>query len=183
MTGQGTGQVTGQVTGVVVWITGRPSAGESKLSRALVAGLRAAGEQAVVLDGDEVRSALVPAPGYDDDARTAFYAKETLGRLAGLLARGGAAVSVPATANLRRYRDDARAQAPRFLEVFVETPREVCEARDAKGLYAAVRRGEAQGLPGVDAPFEPPVAPDVVASGGADEAAVQRIVALVRGAP
>ena len=176
-----TDQVTGQVTGVVVWITGRPSAGKSKLSRALVAGLRAAGEQAVVLDGDEVRKALVPAPGYDDDARTAFYA--TLGRLAALLARGGAAVLVPATANLRRYRDDARAQAPRFLEVFVETPREVCEARDAKGLYAAVRRGEAQGLPGVDAPFEPPVAPDVVASGGADEAAVQRIVALVRGAP
>ena len=70
------------MSGVVVWLTGLPSSGKSTLARAIAA---ASEEPALVLDGDEVREALVPRHGYDPDARAAFY--ETLGRLAALAAR------------------------------------------------------------------------------------------------
>jgi len=64
----------------------------------------------------------------------------------------------------------------RFLEVWVATPLDACEARDPKGLYAAARRGEASQLPGVGVAYEPPEAPEVTADGGQDDVAVAAIV-------
>src|SRR5205085_552587 len=86
--------VTGE--GAVVWITGLPASGKSTLATAIAAQLRAAGTPPIVLDGDEVRAAIVPRHGYDPDGRDAFY--RTLGKLAALIARQGAIVLVPATA-------------------------------------------------------------------------------------
>ena len=139
-------------TGAVVWFTGLPSSGKSTLARAVAA----AAPGAVVLDGDDVRQWLVPSPGYTDAERAAFY--ETLANTAAGLARQGHLVLVPATAHRQASRAHARAVAPRFLEVFIDTPLPVCAARDAKGLYARRQAG----LPGFDVAYEAPVAADVV---------------------
>jgi adenylylsulfate kinase-like enzyme len=77
------------------------------------------------------------------------------------------------------HRDRARELAPRFLEVHVATPAAECERRDPRGLYAAARAGTASGVPGVDVAYEAPETPDVVASGGADVPALERIVSLL----
>jgi len=163
--------------GAVVWVTGLPSSGKSTLARALADRLRARGETAAVLDGDELRAALHPAPGFGPEERAAFYA--TLGDLAALLAGQGLVAIVAATGHRRTFRDRARAAARRFLEVFVDVPAATCAARDAKGLWAAARAGTAPELPGHGVPYEPPLAPEVVAAGGEDPAAVERILALL----
>ena len=169
--------MSARATGVVVWITGLPSSGKSTLARLLQRRLREAGRPSLVLDGDEVRGALVPAPGYTPGARDAFYA--TLGRLAALAAAQGLVVVVPATAHRATYRAAARALWPAFIEVHVDVGPDECRRRDAKGLYAAAGEGRAQGLPGADLAYEPPAAPDVTASGGADDRAVDRVLALL----
>jgi len=159
--------------GTVVWITGLPSAGKTKLAERLWHRLLHARRHVVLLDGDAVREALKPTPGYGEEARRDFY--ETLANLAALIANQGHVVIVPATAHLRMYRDKARELAPGFVEVYVCTSPESCERRDAKGLYAAVREGKVTGLPGIDVAYEPPEAPDVVALGGYDEEALHKI--------
>lgn len=166
------------MTGGIICVTGRPQSGKSTLARAVARRLRAAGAAALVLDGDEVRGALVPAPGYGEGERDAFYA--TLANLAGVLAAQGVWVVVAATAHLRRYRERLHALAPRYLEVFVDATLEACQARDTKGLYAKFREGLAPSLPGVGATYEVPERPDVVASGGQDMRAVREVLAIVK---
>jgi adenylylsulfate kinase len=163
--------------GRVVWITGLPSAGKSTLAVSLNERLRAAGTACCLLDGDAVRDALVPRPGYDEVSRDHFY--ETLARLAALLASQGLLVLVAATAHQRAYRDRARALAGRFLEVWVDVPLEECRSRDAKGLYAAQTEGRLSTLPGGAAAYEPPLDPDVVAHGGADADALAELTVLL----
>jgi adenylylsulfate kinase len=157
----------------VVWITGLPSSGKSTLA----ARLRERLARALVLDGDEVRDAL-GMHGYDAAARDAFY--RALAGLAALVARQGLVAIVAATAPTREQRQHARALAPRFVEVFVDTPLAECARRDAKGLYAAARGGAAPTLPGGGAAYERPEAPDVIAHGGEDDAAIAAIVERVR---
>jgi adenylylsulfate kinase len=166
------------VTGAVVWITGLPSAGKSTLAVRLAGRLRAEGIPVLLLDGDEVRRALHPAPGFSPEERTAFYG--TLARLAALAAGQGTVAVVAATSSRRAHRDEARRLWPGLLEVFVDVPLEVCERRDARGLYAKARRGEAPEFPGVGEPFEPPDAPDVLATGGEDPAAVDEVLRRLR---
>ena len=140
--------------GVVVWITGRPSAGKSVLGERLRKRLIHAQRAVLLLDGDAVRAAMKPAVGYGEQARHDFY--ETLAQLAALFAAQGLVVLVAATAHLREYRARARELAPRFVEVHVHVPAERCAQRDAKGLYAAVREGRVTGVPGADLPYEAP---------------------------
>jgi adenylylsulfate kinase len=88
-----------------------------------------------------------------------------------------------ATANRRAYRDAARQRIGRFAEVFVDTPLEMCEARDPKGLYRAAREGRAPGLPGTQQAYEPPLRPELVVSGceGSASEAAQAVLALLEG--
>lgn len=158
------------MSGCVVWVDGLPSSGKSTLAARLVVRLREVGTPALLLDGDDVRRALDPPPGFDEAGRLAFY--RTLARLAALAAGQGLVAVVAATSSRRAHRDEARRLWPGLLEVFVDVPLEECERRDAKGLYARARRGEVSGLPGVGEPFERPEAPEVRATGGEDEAAV-----------
>jgi len=167
------------VTGAVAWITGLPSAGKSTLARRLRERLAEAGRPALLLDGDEVREALVPAPGHLPAERDAFY--ETLARLAALAARQGLVAVVAATAHRRAHRERARGLAPRFVEVWVRTPPEECERRDARGLWALHRAGKAPLLPGPGVPYEEPEAPEVVAGGGRDEGALEAALRLLLG--
>lgn len=163
--------------GTVIWVTGLPGAGKSTLAARVAERLRRLALPCAVLDGDEVRAALGRPAGRGAEDRDAFY--ESLARLAALLARQGLAVLVPATANRASHRERARALAPRWIEVHVATPAAECERRDPRGLYAAARAGTASGVPGVDAAYEPPAAPDVVASGGEDADAADRVVMLL----
>lgn len=173
------------MSGVVVWITGKPSSGKSSLARAVQAELEARGLRPCLLDGDDVRSVLVPRPGYDPRARDDFYA--TLAGLAALIARQNRIVLVAATAHRREFRSRARALAPAFLEVYVDVEQAELERRDTKGLYAGAREGRAHDVPGADLAYEPPERADVVVSGSEDRAGILEISSLaarrLEGAP
>lgn len=168
-------------SGSVVWITGRPSAGKSTFAQRARQLLRARGVPSCVLDGDAVRAALVPSPGYSSAEREDFYA--SLAGIAALLATQDLTVLVPATAHLRSYREHAKKVSPRYLEVYVDVSAEEAGERDAKGLYRAARTGDVHGLPGADVAYEEPLAPDVTACGGRDDAAAARLLGLLGLAP
>jgi len=157
-------------TAFAVWLTGLPASGKSTVARALAAELARRGIRAAVLESDAVRREITPRPKYGVEEREAFYA--TLACLARLLVLHGVPVIVDATANRRAYRDRARAAIPRFLEVHVRCPLAVCQARDPKGIYRRGAEGTAQNVPGVSAPYEPPVLPEAVVDGERDDPAV-----------
>ena len=159
-----------------VWITGLPASGKSTLAGALAAELAGKGVRAAVLESDAVRREITPNASYGEPERDAFYA--TLAYLARSLVLHGVPVIVDATANRRAYRDRARAAIPRFLEAHVACPLAVCQARDPKGIYRRGAAGTARNVPGVSAPYEPPLTPEVVVDGERDDpaAAARRIV-------
>ena len=169
--------------GPIAWFTGLPSSGKSTLASSVATALRASGHaNIVVLDGDAVREALRPQPGYDDAARDAFY--ETLARLAALIAAQGDIVLVPATANLRAFRERARTLAPgRFVEVYVDTDLAVCRARDTKGLYEKAADPAATAtsgtLPGVGARYEAPLAAELTVKPDDEDGAARVMAVLV----
>ena len=165
--------------GLVVWFTGLPSAGKTTLALAVKDRLDSRHIPCCLLDSDEIREALSPRPGYHRDARDHFY--ETLSSLAALLARQGLVTLVAATAHQRAYREWARAAAPRFIEVYVNTPLEICERRDTKGLYQRARAGEISEVPGVHLTYEPPGAPAVVAPAGSSDQTAETVVSAILG--
>ena len=173
-------RVSEVMSGIVVWFTGLPSSGKSRLAARVQAEFERTGRACCVLDGDRIRALLRPEPGYSPAERDDFYT--TLSGLAAELARQGLVVLVPATAHLRKYRRQARELAPRFLEVWLNANVEECRRRDAKGLYAGFAAGKVRDLPGEDVSFESPDAPEVEATGGHDAAALDAIVRLVTAA-
>ncbi len=148
--------------GFCVWFTGLPCAGKSTLAKVLVELLTAAGRRVSLLDGDVVRTHLSKGLGFsrqDREAnllRIAFVASE-------IVRHNGVAVCA-AVSPYRDVRGRIRAMFPegQFLLVYVDTPVEVCEARDVKGMYAAARRGLLKGFTGVDDPYEPPDDAEIV---------------------
>ncbi len=157
-----------------MWITGLPASGKSTVAVALAAQLRARGVEVEVLESDALRRIFTPHPRYDEEERDAFYGQ--IAYVGGLLARHGAAVIFDATANRRAYRERARQQIPRFLEVYVDTPLEICMSRDPKGIYR-----DATAVPGLQVPYESPLDPDLVIHGDQEraEGAASRIVAML----
>lgn len=145
--------------GFGVWITGLPSSGKSTLAKELVSGLGKLGVRVVVLESDELRRILTPEPSYSTEERDRFYA--AVADIGALIARSGVNVVFDATANRRSYRDRARVSIPRFAEVFVSCPLQVCQGRDPKGIYARASSGAASSVPGLQDPYETPAAPDV----------------------
>jgi len=145
--------------GFTVWLTGLPCSGKSTISIELARCLRLLGHRVEVLDGDLVREHLSKGLGYSREDR-----EENVRRIAyvsGLLARNGVVVIVAAVSPFVAMRAEARRQLGRFSEVYVNCPLAECERRDVKGMYARARAGELLGFTGVDAPYEPPPAPDV----------------------
>jgi len=136
-----------------LWLTGHSGSGKSAIARELVPLLHQRGVEVSVLESDVMRTQLTPFPRYDDADRAFFYS--TLADLGLILFIKGRAVIFDATANRRAYRDAARKRIARFAEVFVDTPLEVCVARDAKGLYRQ----------GMKIPYEAPLAPEMVVHG------------------
>lgn len=163
-------------TGFAVWITGLPASGKSTVTAALQKELALRGLKVAVLESDALRKVLTPRPRYDEEERNVFYG--ALAHVGQLLTEHGVSVIFDATANRRAYRDRARHAIARFLEVFIDCPLDVCMSRDPKGIYRRGREGSAAGVPGMDAVYEPPDAPDVTVRGDAEDPAyaARRIV-------
>jgi adenylylsulfate kinase len=145
--------------GFAVWITGMPSSGKSTVTRELVGELQALGVPVLVLESDEMRAILTPEATYSPEERDRFYRALVL--IGALAARNGINVVFDATANRRIYREHARAVIPAFIEVYIECPLEVCTNRDPKGIYGRARSGAASTVPGLQAPYEPPLGPEI----------------------
>jgi bifunctional enzyme CysN/CysC len=170
--------------GGVVWLTGLSGAGKSTVARAVETRLLDAGRLAYVLDGDNLRHGLNADLGFaaaDRDENVRRVAE-----VARLFADAGLVALVPVISPYRHARDRARrahvmAGLP-FVEVFVDTPIEICEARDPKGLYRKARAGEITGFTGIDAPYEPPVDPELVLRPDAGDAAAlaAQVLALLK---
>lgn len=132
-----------------------------------------------VLESDVFRPIFTPHPRYDEVEREAFYRQ--VAYVGALLTRHGVPVIFDATANRRRYRDEAREKIPKFIEVYVNCPLETCIARDPKGIYRKAREGEANTVPGLQSAYEPPEKPELIVDGGREtpESAARRVMVLL----
>jgi bifunctional enzyme CysN/CysC len=151
-------------TGAVVWFTGLSGSGKSTVAYAAERLLVERGRFAVVLDGDNLRHGLNGDLGFTPEDRTENLRR--VSEVAILFAESGAIAIVPVISPYRASREAARsaveAAGLRFVEVFVDTPIELCEQRDPKGLYKKARAGEIRGFTGIDDPYEAPDAAEVV---------------------
>jgi adenylylsulfate kinase len=187
--------------GCVVWFTGLSGCGKSTVANLVDRMLYERGVHSVLLDGDNVRHGLSASPAmlaaYGDDFAKRFgltFAAEDrqenirrIGAVAELFASAGL---ITLTAFVSPYRSDRaavrraiEAQRPGdFLEVFVDTPLEVCESRDPKGLYKKARAGELKHFTGIDDPYEPPDHPELRLDGAGDDANVlaARVLSLLQ---
>jgi adenylylsulfate kinase len=163
-----------------VWLTGLSGSGKSAIARELLKVLHVRHIDAAVLESDVLRTQLTPFAHYDAAEREFFY--KTIAHFGAYLVSKDVPVLFDATANKRDYRDRARREIARFLEVFVDTPLDVCVARDPKGLYRAAREGKSSTLPGVQAAYEPPLAPELVVRGddGTPQESALAIAALLQ---
>jgi adenylylsulfate kinase len=157
-----------------IWLTGYPASGKSRIARALVRSI----PRVEVLESDVLRKVITPSPRYDDNEREVFY--RAMAFMGSRLVAHEVPVIFDATANLRRWRDLGRELIPRFLEVFVDTPIEVCRARDPKGLYLASREGKIEALPGAGASYEPPLSPELRVTGLDSDRAAAEITSALR---
>ncbi len=149
--------------GATVWFTGLSGSGKSTVAVELERALVAAGRPTYLLDGDNLRHGLNADLGFSAADRSENIRR--VGEVARLFADAGVVALVPVISPYRADRDRARsiheAVGVPFVEVFVDTPLDVCEARDPKGLYAKARAGEIKGFTGIDDPYEAPVHPDL----------------------
>lgn len=146
-------------TGFAIWLTGLPASGKTTLAVGLAEVLRERGVRAQILDSDQLRQVLTPEPSYSRQERDWFY--RTMTYIGQLLTQNGVNVIFAATANRRRHRDRARQAIERFMEVYVRCSLDTCMDRDQKGIYQKALAGEANTVPGLQAPYEPPYAPEL----------------------
>ena len=168
--------------GCVVWFTGLSGCGKSTVANAVDRRLHALGARSFVLDGDNIRHGLnasferlQPEHGEPFAKRfgLGFSAQDReenirrIGAVAGLFASAGMIALTAFVSPYRRDRNavrrvvEAAGKPGDFVEVFVDAPLEVCEARDPKGLYQKARAGEIRGFTGIDDPYESPEAPEL----------------------
>ncbi len=146
---------------VVLWFTGLSGSGKSTVANAVESKLLSLGKHSYLLDGDNVRHGLNKDLGFSDDDRVENIRR--IGEVAKLFVDSGAIVLTafisPFIADREQVRDlMAEGQ---FLEVFIDTPLEVCEERDPKGLYKKARLGEIKNFTGIDSKYEAPLSPEI----------------------
>ena len=147
--------------GKVLWFTGLSGSGKSTLANALEVELHARGIHTYILDGDNVRQGLNRDLGFTDTDRVENIRR--IAEVAKLMMDAGLIVMTSFISPFRGERDLARELIgpENFVEIFVDTPLEVCEQRDVKGLYKKAREGKIPNMTGVNSPYEAPLAPDV----------------------
>jgi len=147
--------------GACIWFTGLSGSGKSTTAEVLTTLLLECGRQATVLDGDVVRTHLSKGLGFSKEDRDTNIRR--IGFVAAEIVRHGGVAICAAVSPYKATRNDVRNMvgADRFVEVFMDTPLEVCEQRDAKGMYAAARRGDIKGFTGIDDPYEEPENPEL----------------------
>jgi adenylylsulfate kinase len=157
-----------QQKGCTIWFTGLPSSGKSTAAFTLEHELIKRKYLAYVLDGDNVRHGLNKNLGFSAEDREENIRR--IGEVARLFADAGLVTMTSFISPYRKDRDQARKLHEEtglpFIEVFVDTPVEVCEERDPKDLYKKARKGEVKGFTGVDDPYEPPLKPELVVKPG-----------------
>ena len=142
--------------GVCIWFTGLSGSGKSTTAEVLTVLLLEHGRQVTLLDGDVIRTHLSKGLGFSKDDRDTNVRR--IGFVASQIVRHGGTVICAAVSPYRSTRNEVRGIVgpDHFVEVFVNTPLEICEARDTKGLYADARQGKITGFTGIDDPYEPP---------------------------
>ena len=173
--------------GCVVWFTGLSGSGKSTIANLVDRQLHALGVRSYVLDGDNVRHGLNAGPQllaerygekFGERFGLGFGAEDRkenirrIGEVAKLFCDAGLVTLTAFVSPYRADRDAVREvlQPGDFIEVFVDTPLDVCESRDPKGLYKKARAGEIRGFTGIDDPYEPPLAPELTLQGAANPA-------------
>jgi adenylylsulfate kinase len=145
----------------VLWLTGLSGSGKSTIAQHLERKLYNEGFFAQVLDGDNIRSGMNSNLGFSPEDRTENIRR--ISEIAKLYLDSGVVTInsfISPTLAIRQMAKDI-VGADDFIEVYINTPLEVCEARDVKGLYKKARKGEIKGFTGIDAPYEAPINPDV----------------------
>ena len=147
--------------GVCIWFTGLSGSGKTTTADVLTVLLMEHGRQVTSLDGDVVRTHLSKGLGFSAEDRDTNIRR--IGFVASEIVRHGGTAVCAAVSPYKATRDEVRAMvgSDRFIEVFVDTPLDVCESRDAKGMYAMARRGEIKGFTGIDDPYESPDNPEI----------------------
>lgn len=173
-----------------LWLTGLPGSGKSTISAELEELLQESGMGAAVLSLDRIRKVVTPSPQYTTEEREIVY--RSLAVMAQLLVKEGHKnVIIDATGNRRAFRDLARELIPDFAEIYVKCPLETCESRETsrqnqlvqKDLYKRASEGKLNGkMPGVSAPYEAPLHPEVVVESDnlSPAESAQKIMAYVR---
>jgi sulfate adenylyltransferase len=154
--------------GFCIWFTGLSGSGKSATTQVLTSLLLERGREIAILDGDVVRTHLSKGLGFSKEDRDTNILR--IGFVAGEIVRAGGAVICAAISPYRSTRNEARKMiGENFITVYMDTPVEVCEERDVKGLYARAREameaGKPMGFTGVDDPYEPPIDPEITLKG------------------
>ncbi len=155
--------------GVCIWFTGLSGSGKTATTEVLTALMLERGREIAILDGDVVRTHLSKGLGFSKEDRDTNILR--IGFVAGEIVHAGGVVICAAISPYRAAREEARKMvgADNFVMVYMDTPVEVCEQRDVKGLYAKARQAMADGHPmgftGVDDPYEPPIDPEITLQG------------------
>ena len=150
----------------VLWLTGLSGAGKSTIADLLEQSLHRAGHHTIVLDGDNIRHGLNRDLGFTDEDRVENIRR--VAEVAKLMVEAGLIVIVSFISPFRSERRLARELVgeDEFLEIYVDTPLDICEARDPKGLYKLARAGKLPNLTGIGSPYEPPEQPELVLAAG-----------------
>ncbi|MGQ9575239.1 MAG: adenylyl-sulfate kinase [Thermoguttaceae bacterium] len=187
--------------GCVVWMTGLSACGKSTIANLVDHKLHALGVRSFVLDGDNIRHGLNAPPAMLRQVHGEQFAQRfglgfspedreenirRVGAVAKLFCEAGIIAITAFISPYRVDRDRVRASLPAgdFIEVYVDAPLEVCEARDPKGLYKKARAGQLKGFTGIDDPYEPPQNPELTLNAAAEgpEALADQVVAYLRAA-
>lgn len=170
-------------SGATLWFTGLSGSGKSTVAVEVERLLVESGRPAYLLDGDNLRQGLNGDLGFSADDRTENVRR--VGEVARLFADAGVVALVPVispyVADRARVREIHELADVPFAEVFVDTPIEICEQRDPKGLYAKARAGEITGFTGIDDPYESPESPELrlTPDDGDPEAQARRVLELL----
>ncbi|KZN51023.1 adenylyl-sulfate kinase [Pseudoalteromonas luteoviolacea] len=163
---------------VILWFTGFSGSGKSTVANALESALHQSGVHTYLLDGDNVRHGLCKDLGFSDADRVENIRR--VGELSKLMVDAGLIVLTAFISPFQAERDMVRnlVEDGEFIEVFLDTPLEVCEQRDPKGLYKKARAGEIKNFTGIDSDYQPPVAPEIRLNTGENslEQSVQQLI-------